>query len=109
LALNNLGSLFVKREYQLPLFRRAAALGNNCAIFNYAHNLPDREPKKLRYLRKAVEHEYPSPDAMWSLGKMYESGRCGLEKNAVLAKEWKDKALAKGFDPAKELKEPVFD
>jgi TPR repeat protein len=36
---------------------------------------------------------------MWQLGSYYELGLHGLEKNAVLAKEWKDAAIAKGYSP----------
>jgi hypothetical protein len=39
------------------------------------------------------------PEAQWLLGVLYETGRCGLEKNPALTKEWKDKATANGFLP----------
>jgi TPR repeat protein len=47
----------------------------------------------------AESKEYPGPEAQWEIGELYETGRCGLEKNAVLAKEWKDKAIANGYKP----------
>jgi TPR repeat protein len=86
-----------KQELQSPLYRRAAVLGCSYGMYLYARDLPDQHPKKLHYIRKSAEDADPLCNAQWELGEMYETGRCGLEKNPVLAKEWKDKALANGY------------
>jgi TPR repeat protein len=88
-------------EFQPPLFCRAAMLGNFHGMYNFARDLPDQNPKKLQYIRKSAEPtDNPCSVAQWVLGLMYEEGRCGLEKNSVLAKEWKDKAVANGHIPS---------
>jgi TPR repeat protein len=71
-------------------------------MFQFAEDLPDQHPKKLKYIRMSAQNEFPMCDAQWELGLMYETGRCGLEKNLTLAKEWKDKALANGYKPEEE-------
>jgi TPR repeat protein len=99
-AFNNLATKCTE-EFKTVLFRRAAVLGHTLGQFQYAQRLPDADPNKLKYLRLAADSSgpYPGPDAQWGIGALYETGRCGLEKNAVLAKEWKDKALANGYKP----------
>jgi TPR repeat protein len=89
-------------EPKIVLLRRAGSLGDTFGMFEYSRTLPDDNPKRLKYLQQAAAVSSPNglcPQAQWELGQLYESGRCGLEKNAVLAKEWKDKALANGFKP----------
>jgi TPR repeat protein len=87
------------KQIKFPLYRRAAALGSTFAMCHVADFLPDHDPEKLHYILTSAEHRTPTPKAQWELGVLYETGRCGLEKNLVLAKEWKDKALANGFKP----------
>jgi TPR repeat protein len=84
-------------QHELVLFRRSALLGYSDGQFRYAELLHDSHPSKLKYLRLAATNPQ-TPEAQWELGMLYETGRCGLEKNAVLANEWKDKALANGYN-----------
>jgi TPR repeat protein len=77
------------------LYRRAAMLGSTSGMWAYARDLPDRDPKKLKYLRMAAEaQKNASSSAQWELGLIYEKG---LERNPELAQEWKTKALANGY------------
>jgi TPR repeat protein len=87
-----------KKEFRPPLYRRAAALGSSRGLFYYARDLPDNHPKKLKLLRRSAEDD-GTPAAQWLLGVFYEAGRCGLQKNPIVAKEWKDKAVAGGYKP----------
>jgi TPR repeat protein len=85
----------------LVLVRRFAALGCPASMYVYAESLPDDHPSKLKYIqRSASDGAEPFPMAQWCLGECYETGRCGLAKNAVLAKTWKDKATANGYKPS---------
>jgi TPR repeat protein len=100
-SFNNLGTECTE-EFKTVLFRRSALLGCKSGQLHYADFLADNDPNKLKYLLSAAKcKSYPGPNAQWELGVMYEKGRCGLqlEKNDVLAKEWKDKALANGYKP----------
>jgi TPR repeat protein len=99
-SFNNL-ALKSAQEFETVLYRRSAVLGYPLGQFHYADELPDDHPHKLKYLRLAANSSgpYPCPDAQWEIGVLYETGRCGLEMNAGLAKEWKDKALANGYKP----------
>jgi TPR repeat protein len=96
---NNL-ALKCNNELEIPLFRRSAVLGNSFGMYYYARDLSDRHPKKLEYIRRSAEdQDNPCPRAQWELGMFYETGRCGLVTNPILAKEWKDNALARGYKP----------
>jgi TPR repeat protein len=100
ISLQNLTHL-CNRQLKFALFRRAASFGSSYAQFYYSARLPDNNPNKLKYLRMAAEK---NSRAQWELGVMYETGRCGLVKNPILAKEWKDKAIANGYKPPQAVK-----
>jgi TPR repeat protein len=97
-AYNNLG-VNCLLELRPPLLRRATVLGASYGMYYYALTLPEDNPKRLKLIRQAAVDTDVCPYAQWELGELYETGRCGLEKNAVLAKEWKDKARANGYKP----------
>jgi TPR repeat protein len=83
------------------LQRRSAVADGSSEIFAFALQLPNNDPNRLKFIRIAAEYKgEPSEDAMWELGLLYETGSCGLQKNLVLAKEWKDKAMANGYVPS---------
>jgi TPR repeat protein len=95
----NLGA-YCLLELRPALYRRAAVLGASYGMYYYALTLPEDNPKRLKLIRQAaVDTSEVCPAAQCHLGQMYETGSCGLEKNVVLAKEWKDKALANGYEP----------
>jgi TPR repeat protein len=95
-----IGSEAIDRNFTPILLRRAAVSAFPTGQYLYAQSLPDNHKHKLKYLRLAAESkDATGPKAQWQLGVLFETGRCGLEKNSVLAKEWKDKAIANGFQP----------
>jgi TPR repeat protein len=100
-AFSNLACVALE-PFKIVLFRRSALLGSSNGQFQYGSRLPNEHPDKLKYLHLAAASESQDltrAEAQWELGLLDEMGRCGMEKNSVLAKEWKDKALANGYKP----------
>jgi TPR repeat protein len=100
-SFNNL-SHCSEEKYRHVLYRRSAFLDCSYAMFFYVRDFADSDPKKLKYIRKSAEaSSSPYPEAQWKLGEWYETGAFGglLKKDVKLAKEWKDKALANGYNP----------
>jgi TPR repeat protein len=82
-----------------PLLIRAAFLGSSLAAFQL-YQLPQSRSKRVHYVRKAAESSTdPCLAAQYELGRCYELGLYRFVKNDELAEEWKNKALAQGFDP----------
>jgi TPR repeat protein len=88
---------YLKTEHKPVIFRQLAKRGNHHAMMKCMALFPDRAAS---FLHMAADDG--SEDACRQLSDAYANGLYGLTKNAVMAQEWKKKAVALVADDEEE-------
>ena len=107
-AMHLAGSLLLDRNTEedtihgLTLIKQSAELNFNVAQFDLAmyyyspgFGLPTDNDNVLYWLKKAGDNG--SPDALDNLGQIYLTGKCGVEKNYTLARNYFARAMQLGL------------
>jgi TPR repeat protein len=103
MALNNLAFALQDLAQQNSLYRKATRCGNSNSCWNLAINfdkknaIESEKKEALKWYKKGAE--LGDVSCQFKLGEIYAKGLFGPEKSAQLAKEWKDKAIANGYQP----------